>query len=83
MGIKGGAKAVDQVRKLLADNIKVQKLLDFLEEEDQKYKKAHFSEILVFVLVISPSPVLAFSSYKMLKSGLVFECFFFVFSYLS
>lgn len=81
MSIKRGLKAVDQVRKLLADNIKVQKLLDFLEEEDQKYKKAHFSEILVFVLVISPSPVLAFSSYNMLKSGLAFECLFLMFVY--
>lgn len=82
MGIKRGAKAVDQVRKLLGDNIKVQQLLDFLEEEDKKYKKAHFSEILVIVLVISPSPVLAFSSYKMLKSGLVFECLFLMFVYV-
>ena len=81
MGIKRGAKAVDQVRKLLGDNAKVQKLLDFLEEEDKKYKKAHFSESLVFVLVITPSPVLAFSSCNMLKGGLVFECLFFMLAY--
>lgn len=66
---------------MLADNQKAQEMLDFLEKEDQRYKKANFYQVIIFMLIVSVFPIFAYFAYDMLKNGLNFRFLLLMFIY--
>lgn len=66
---------------MLADNQTAQEILEFLEKEDQRYKKANFYQVIIYVLMISAFLAVSYFSYDMLKSGLNFQFLLLMFIY--
>lgn len=66
---------------MLADNQTAQEILEFLEKEDQRYKKANFYQVIIYVFMISAFLAVSYFSYDMLKSGLNFQFLLLMFIY--